>query len=120
MTLTIPNQNTSPTDFLRQNVPVEPLVADGRHNAFASFAKWRGRYWLAYRRASGHTTRDGEIVLLVSAETKAWTEVVRFDLDGDDRDPQFMVFGDRLWLYINSLRDSTFKIFASCSADGHT
>ena len=120
MTLTIPNQNTSPTDFLQQNVPVEPLVADGRHNAFASFVKWRDQYWLAYRRASGHTTRDGEIVLLASAETKEWTEVVRFDLDGDDRDPQFVVFGDRLWLYINNLRDGNFKIFAACSADGQT
>ena len=102
MTLTMPNRNTSTTGFFQQNVRGEPLVADGRHNAFASFAKWRGQYWLAYRRASGHTTRDGEIALLVSSETKEWTEAVRFDLDGDDRDPQFVVCGDRLWLYINS------------------
>ena len=25
------------------------IVADGRHNAFASLAHWRGRYWLAFR-----------------------------------------------------------------------
>ncbi len=120
MTLVIPKRKTNSPGFLPPKVRIESLVADGRHNAFASFAKWRGRYWLAYRRASGHTARDGEIVVLVSAETKEWAEVIRFDLDGDGRDPQLVVFGDRLWLYINSLLDGIFKIFAACSGDGQT
>ena len=118
MTLAIQDRISKTAEFLQPKVQIEPLVADGCHNAFASFVKWRGRYWLAYRRASGHTARDGEIVVLFSADTKEWTEVIRFDLGGDDRDPQFMVFGDRLWLYINRLWDGVFKIFATCSGDG--
>ena len=113
MTLAIQDRISKKSKFSQPKVRIEPLVADGRHNAFASFVKWRGRYWLAYRRASGHTARDGEIVVLVSADTKEWAEVIRFGLGGDDRDPQFMVFGDRLWLYINSLWDGIFKIFAT-------
>ena len=43
---------------------LEPIVADGRHNAFAALAHWKNDYWLAYRRASGHIARDGDIVVL--------------------------------------------------------
>ena len=100
------------------NIPVRPIVADGRHNAFAAFARWRGRYWLAHRRGSGHTARDGVLVVLCSADLSAWEEVARFDTGADDRDAQFVVFGDRLWLYFNSLDDGLFKVYASRTEDG--
>ena len=49
-----------------------PVVADGWHNAFAALTAWNGRYWLAYRRGSGHTARDGVIVVLVSNDLLTW------------------------------------------------
>lgn len=100
------------------NIPARPIVADGRHNAFASFAHWRDRYWLAHRRGSGHTARDGVLVVLCSVDLSAWEEVACFDTGADDRDAQLVAFGDRLWLYFNSLDNGLFRVHASCSEDG--
>jgi len=77
---------------------VEKIVADGQHNAFASFAKWQGRYVLALRKGSGHTARDGVLVVLGSDDARAWDAVARFDTGGDDRDAQLVALGGRLWL----------------------
>jgi len=30
----------------------DKVVVDGRHNAFAAFAKWKGQYWLAFRKGA--------------------------------------------------------------------
>ncbi|MGB1719102.1 MAG: hypothetical protein ACPHO6_13135, partial [Candidatus Latescibacterota bacterium] len=90
-----------------------PVVADGWHNAFAALTAWNGRYWLAYRRGSGHTARDGVIVVSVSSDLLAWEEVTLFQTGADDRDAQWVVFNGRLWLYFNSLRDGLFAIYAS-------
>lgn len=98
--------------------PPQPIVADGRHNAFAAFTFWQGRYWLAYRQGSGHTARDGDLVVLASPDAHTWEEVVRFDTGGDDRDAQWAVFDGCLWLYFNSLEDRIFRIFVSCTKDG--
>jgi hypothetical protein len=104
-------------------LPVQPrdvtkVVADGKHNAFASFVQWQGRYWLAFRQGSGHIARDGNLIVLSSCDAKTWEEAIRFDMGGDDRDAQLVVFAGRLWLYFNSLEDGLFKIYASSSADG--
>lgn len=100
------------------NIPAKPIVADGHHNAFASFIRWRDRYWLAHRRGSGHTARDGVLVVLGSADLSQWEEIACFDTGADDRDAQFVVFEDRLWLYFNSLDDGCFKVYASVTDDG--
>ena len=97
-----------------------PVVADGWHNAFAALTAWNGRYWLAYRRGSGHTARDGVIVVSVSSDLLAWEEVTLFKTGADDRDAQWVVFNGRLWLYFNSLRDGMFAIYASQTEDGRT
>lgn len=97
---------------------VEKIVADGQHNAFASFAKWQGRYVLALRKGSGHTARDGVLVVLGSDDARAWDAVARFDTGGDDRDAQLVALGGRLWLYFNALTDGSFAVYASSSADG--
>ena len=96
----------------------QPVVADGRHNAFAAFIEWQGRYWLAHRRGSGHIARDGVLVVRVSKDLLTWQEVAVFDTGADDRDAQWVVFGGRLWLYFNSLADGLFAIYASCTEDG--
>lgn len=104
-------------------MPVIPLscrriVADGRHNAFASFERWRGSYWLAFRTATGHVSRDGDIVLRRSTDTHEWDESIRLDVAADDRDPQLLPFAGRLFLYTNGLTDGAFRIHVSCTDDG--
>jgi hypothetical protein len=104
-------------------LPAEPrsvtkIVADGRHNAFAAFTQWKGQYWLAFRKGSGHIARDGDMVVLGSSDAHEWQEVRRFDVCGDDRDAQLVATQERLWLYINSLKDGVSKVFVSYSEDG--
>ena len=31
---------------------VRTIVADGKHNAFTAMARWKDRYWLAFRKAT--------------------------------------------------------------------
>ena len=103
--------------------PVKPLenrtvVADGRHNAFASLAYWRGRYWLAFRKGTGHVARDGDLFVLHSQDTTSWTQARAWDVAGDDRDAQLLVTKERLFLYINSLDQSGFHVSVTFTDDG--
>ena len=94
------------------------IVSDGHHNAFAAFTRWRGEYWLAYRTATGHVARDGDIVVRRSKDTNTWQESIRLDVSGDDRDPQLLPTEDRLLLYVNSLNQGSFDISVSFTGDG--
>jgi len=105
------------TPGLVQPLSVKRVVSNGRHNAFAAFAKWKNNYWLCFRSGTGHGSTDGDIVVLRSSDTKAWTEVMRQDVQGDDRDPQLLATPKRLFLYTNS-RDSGFRVFANHTDDG--
>ena len=99
---------------------VRKVVSDGRHNAFAAFARWKGEYWLAFRTGTGHVARDGDLVVLRTRDTKEWQNSVTFDVAGDDRDPQLLPTETRLYLYINCLHDGQFDVFVSCTDDGKT
>ena len=94
------------------------IVADGRHNAFASLAHWRGRYWLAFRKGTGHVARDGDLVVLHSQDTKRWAQAGSWDVAGDDRDAQLLVTKERLFLYINSLDQAGFHVSVTFTDDG--
>ena len=105
------------TPGLVQPLSVKRVVSNGRHNAFAAFAKWKNNYWLCFRSGTGHGSTDGDIVVLRSNDTKTWTEVMRQDVQGDDRDPQLLATPKRLFLYTNS-RDAGFRVFANHTDDG--
>ena len=94
------------------------IVSDGRHNAFAGFVKWKGEYWLSHRSGTGHIARDGDVIVRRSTDTHAWDEALRFDILGDDRDPQLLPTASGLRLYINSLEAGQFRAFVSTTDDG--
>ena len=103
--------------------PVEPsssrtIVADGRHNAFAAFVRWHDRYWLAFRKGSGHIARDGDMVVQQSTDTEGWEHCLTLDVSGDDRDAQLLPTEARLFLYINSLKDGIFQASVTFTEDG--
>jgi len=77
-----------------------------------------GSTWLAFRQATGHVARDGDIVVLRSNDTSAWQDSIRLDVSGDDRDPQLLPTKDRLFLYINSLNGDSFAVSLSFTDDG--
>ncbi len=94
------------------------IVADGHHNAFVAFVRWSDRYWLAFRRGSGHIARDGDMVVQQSTDTERWEPNLTLDVSGDDRDAQLLPTEGRLLLYINSLNDGVFKVSVVFTEDG--
>ncbi|MAE76441.1 MAG: hypothetical protein CMJ85_06210 [Planctomycetes bacterium] len=88
----------------------ETLYSDGRHNAFTSMVRWRGKYYIAFRAADTHaaTWEDGwgdapatygRIMLLESDDLKSWTASVILDSGHDDRDPKLLATAERLYVF---------------------
>lgn len=107
------------------NAPVSPrsirkLVADGRHNAFTALVKWKDQYWLGFRNGKAHDIRDGDIVVLRSADTESWTEAFRLNILADDRDPEFLATPARLFLYVSAMAGAKLTSFVTYSDDGAT
>ena len=75
---------------------------NGEHNAFTDLIRWRGQYWLTFRSCpDGHAVyASASVVVLTSADAKTWRQVHRFSVaDRDTRDPHFLIFKDRLFVY---------------------
>ena len=78
---------------------VKKIVDDGSWNGVPALTQWRDEYWLAYRNATGHELRTGDIVISTSKDSDTWRERRRLNLLKDDRDPHFIATPDRLFLY---------------------
>ena len=92
----------------------ETIHSDGRHNAFTSMVRWRGRYYVAFRSAGTHaaTWEDGwgdvpatygRIMLLESADLRTWTPSVILDSEYDDRDPKLLTTEERLYVFSTTI-----------------
>ncbi len=79
------------------------VVDDGNHNAFTDLCAFNGALYLTYRRCpEGHMLfSSSQIVVLRSEDSGAtWTESFVFDAAPRDvRDPHFLVFKKRLFVY---------------------
>lgn len=75
------------------------IYRDGRHNAFTSMVRWKGKYWVAFRNGHSHKSDDGRLMVMSSSDLETWSEpqeVINTEID--DRDPAIFVCGDRLFL----------------------
>ena len=92
----------------------QTIYSDGRHNAFTSMARWRGKYYIAFRSADTHaaTWEDGwgdapatygRIMLLESGDLKTWTPSVILDSGHDDRDPKLLATAERLYVFCTAI-----------------
>lgn len=99
-------------------VSVRKLVSDGKHNAFTAMVRWKGSYWLAFRKAESHGYHECDIVLMKSLDGEEWTEAKRFNFLVDDRDPQFLATENRLFLYAPCLTGSKCTSFVTYTDDG--
>ncbi len=75
---------------------------NGEHNAFADMVRFGGRHYLTFRSCpDGHMVYPtASIIVLVSSDLKSWNPVHRFSVrHRDTRDPHFLVFKDKLFLY---------------------
>ncbi|MCD6505627.1 hypothetical protein J7M22_03280 [Candidatus Poribacteria bacterium] len=81
---------------------VRKVFDDGNHNAFTDLCRFGDRLYLTFRSCpDGHGVfSTSNIVILSSEDGVMWEEVFRFGVPGrDTRDPHFLVFRDRLFVY---------------------
>jgi hypothetical protein len=81
---------------------VRRLFDDGNHNAFTDLCRYRGWFYLTFRNCpDGHMLfTSSRIIVMRSADGCAWQPVHSFSVPYRDvRDPHFMVFNERLFVY---------------------
>jgi len=81
---------------------VRQIFDDGNHNAFTDLCRFQDRFYLTFRSCpDGHMVfASSRIVVLASDDADQWQEVFAFSVpDRDVRDPHFLVFDDRLFVY---------------------
>lgn len=75
---------------------------NGEHNAFTDLVRFRPRFYLAFRSCpDGHGIHaSSSIIILASDDARHWEQAHRFSVEKrDTRDPHFLVFQDRLFVY---------------------
>lgn len=81
---------------------VRRVFHNGEHNAFTDLVRFQGRFYLTFRSCpDGHMVHPtASIIILASDDAKKWKQVHRFRVPRrDTRDPHFLVFKDRLFVY---------------------
>lgn len=90
---------TAPTVTVRS---VRRVYHDGDHNAFTDLVRFRDQLYLAFRSCpDGHMVHpSASIRILRSPDGTDWEEIHRFHVPlRDTRDPHFLVFRGRLFVY---------------------
>jgi hypothetical protein len=91
-----------------ENVPrvtvesVRRVFHNGEHNAFTDLVRFQGKIYLTFRSCpDGHMVHPtASIIILASDDGTEWNPVHRFHVpERDTRDPHFLVFRDRLFVY---------------------
>ncbi len=81
---------------------VRRVFDNGEHNAFTDLVRFKGRLYLTFRSCpDGHMVHPtASIVVLGSDDGRQWEPVHQFRVaKRDTRDPHFLVFRDRLFVY---------------------
>ena len=81
---------------------IRRVFHNGEHNAFTDLIRWQGKFWLTFRSCpDGHMVHPtASIIILSSSDTKKWTQEHRFSVpQRDTRDPHFLIFKDKLFIY---------------------
>ena len=75
---------------------------NGEHNAFTDLVRFQDKFYLTFRSCpDGHMVHaSASVIILASADAQTWEQVHRFHVEKrDTRDPHFLVFQDRLFVY---------------------
>jgi len=81
---------------------VRKVFDNGHHNAFTDMTLFRGVFYLSFRSClDGHgVSPNASVIILASRDTHKWKQVHTFSVPKrDTRDPHFLVFKDRLFVY---------------------
>ncbi len=83
-------------------VSVERIFDNGEHNAFTDMCRFNGKYYIVFRSCpDGHMVYpSSSIIIIASDDGKKWEQVHQFNvLMRDVRDPHFLIFQDKLFVY---------------------
>ncbi len=75
---------------------------NGEHNAFTDMVHFQDKFYLTFRSCpDGHMVHPTSSILVLSSDDGIqWQQVHRFRVEKrDTRDPHFLVYGDRLFVY---------------------
>ncbi len=95
----------SPADDALPKVKVESIrraFHNGEHNAFTDLVRFQGKLYLTFRSCpDGHMVNPtASVIIMTSQDGRQWEQVHRFAVeDRDTRDPHFLVFNDKLFVY---------------------
>lgn len=81
---------------------VRRVFHNGEHNAFTDLVRFQDRFFLCFRSCpDGHMVHPtASVIVLASDDALVWQQVCRFHVaQRDTRDPHFLVFGSRLFVY---------------------
>ena len=81
---------------------VRRVFDNGEHNAFTDLIQFRDRYYLTFRSCpDGHMVHPtASVIIMVSDDLRTWKQVHQFRVaKRDTRDPHFLAFNDRLFVY---------------------
>lgn len=81
---------------------VRRVFHNGEHNAFTDLVRFRGKFYLTFRSCpDGHMVHPtASVIVLESDDAHSWRPVFQFSVKHrDTRDPHFLVFQDRLFVY---------------------
>jgi len=75
---------------------------NGQHNAFTDLVRYKNKFYLTFRSCpDGHMVHPtASVIILSSDDAKQWQQVHQFNVKHrDTRDPHFLVFKERLFVY---------------------
>ncbi|MBN2593689.1 MAG: hypothetical protein JXA81_09300 [Sedimentisphaerales bacterium] len=81
---------------------IRRVFHNGQHNAFTDLIRFKDNFYLTFRSCpDGHMVHPtSSIIILSSTDTKQWKQVHQFGVEKrDTRDPHFLVFKGRLFVY---------------------
>ncbi len=81
---------------------IRRVFHNGEHNAFTDLVRFREKFYLTFRSCpDGHMVHPtASVIILVSDDAKEWKQVHRFRVaKRDTRDPHFLVFKEKLFVY---------------------
>lgn len=82
----------------------ECVYDNNNHAAFTSLKEWEGNMYVTFREAGFHraTDTDKGVIRVLQKTKNGWKPNQSFSVEGEDlRDPGFLSFKDRLFLYTN-------------------
>ncbi|MCK5804851.1 MAG: hypothetical protein KAI66_18580 [Lentisphaeria bacterium] len=86
---------------------IRRVHGDGLHNAFTDLCWFQGRIYLTFRTCpEGHMVHNSSFIrILRSEDGNDWEQVGQFSVpDRDTRDPHFLVFQNKLFVYSGAWR----------------